>query len=131
MGKHGVSVNQALKTIGCTDKFHDFVCKQKEFMVENGRVVLKQNDTGLQPFSVSAEVKRILVENNGAMDMTMLCSKFTQKFNVSIQSIVNMRPAEFLSKEELFTLSGKNVSLKSAENLKPKKEPVQPKCPMV
>merc|ERR1719375_997624 len=33
------------------------------------------------------------------MDIQSLCSKFTQKFNVSIQSVVNMRPAEFLAKE--------------------------------
>eukprot|EP00746_Dinoflagellata_sp_MGD_P164539 gnl/MRDRNA2_/MRDRNA2_93222_c0_seq1.p1 gnl/MRDRNA2_/MRDRNA2_93222_c0~~gnl/MRDRNA2_/MRDRNA2_93222_c0_seq1.p1 ORF type:complete len:553 (-),score=123.80 gnl/MRDRNA2_/MRDRNA2_93222_c0_seq1:25-1683(-) len=130
--KHGVSVNQALKTIGCTDKLQDFIRKQKEFMVENGRVVFKQKDAGLEPFSVSAEVKSILAENHGTMDITMLCSKFTQKFNVSIQSIVNMRPAEFLSKEkDLFTLSGKNVSLKGANIVKSKKEPVQPQGPVV
>jgi 2'-5'-oligoadenylate synthetase len=130
--KHGVSVSQALKTLGCTEKLHDFVCKQKEFMVENGRVVLRQKDTGLQPFCASAEVKRILAENNGPMDITLLCSKFTQKFNTSIQSIVNMRPAEFLLQEkDLFKLSGKSVSLKHAEGSDSKRQRVEPKTPVV
>jgi len=131
--KHGVSVGQALKTIGCTEKIQDFVRRQKEFLVENGRVVLKQSDAGLQPFSVAAEVKRILEENNGPMDLAMLCSKFSQKFSVSIQSIVNMRPAEFLLKEkDLFSLSGKpaQVRLKSADVRAPKKELAQPKSPV-
>merc|ERR1719399_1254030 len=51
------------------------------------------------------------------MDIQFLCSKFTQKFNVSIQSIVQMRPAEFFSKEkDAFMVSGRGqVSLKSAQ----------------
>jgi hypothetical protein len=133
--KHGVSVNQALKTIGYNEKFQDFIRQQKELMLENGKVVLKRNDTGLKPFSVSDECKKILEENGGSMDVTNLCSKFTQKFNVSIQSIVNMRPAEFLLKEKnLFVMSGVagrgQVSLKSAQvqQQKPKKE-TQPRVP--
>ena len=98
--KHGVSVNQALKTIGYQEKFQDFIRQQKELMLENGKVVLKRSDTGLKPFSVADECKKILEENGGNMDIQFLCSKFTQKFNVSIQSIVQMRPAEFFSKEK-------------------------------
>jgi len=117
--KHGVSVNQALKTIGYQEKLQDFIRMQKEMMLENGKVVLKRSDTGLKPFSVAEECKKILQENGGAMDVPLLCSKFTQKFNVSIQSIVNMRPAEFLLKEkDLFMMSAQGrgqVSLKSAQ----------------
>jgi len=129
--KHGVSVNQAMKTIGYTEKFQDFVRKQKEFMLENGKVVLKRSDTGLKPFSVSEECKKILEENRGTMEITNLCSKFTQKFNVSIQSIVNMRPAEFLLKENDFVMSGRGqVSFKSVQGQqqKPKKD-TQPRMP--
>merc|ERR1719247_878360 len=55
--KHGVSINQALKTVGHTEKFQDFIKKQKEFLAENGRVALIRSDTALKPFSVAEEVK--------------------------------------------------------------------------
>jgi hypothetical protein len=38
--KHGVNINQALKTIGFTEKFPDFIRKQKHLSLENGRVSL-------------------------------------------------------------------------------------------
>jgi len=130
--KHGVSINQALKTIGCTEKFADFIRKQKQLSIDNGRVSLVRNDTKLKPISAAEEIKKILQENAGRMEITNLCSKFTQKFNVSIQSIVNMKPAEFLEKEKnLFALTGHGqVALKSAmlEQQKPAKEP-QPVAP--
>jgi len=129
--KHGVSVNQALKTIGYQEKFQDFIRKQKELMLENGKVVLKRSDTGLKPFSVADECKKILEENGGTMDVPLLCSKFTQKFNVSIQSIVQMRPAEFFSKEkDAFMMSGRgHVCLKSAQVRQPAQVPVQQQKP--
>jgi len=119
--KHGVSVNQALKTIGFQDKLQDFIRRQKEMMLENGKVVLKRSDTGLKPFSVADECKKILEQNGGNMDIPLLCSKFTQKFNVSIQSIVNMRPADFfLNEKDVFMMSGRGqVSLKSAQVRQP------------
>merc|ERR1719428_250685 len=128
--KHGVSINQALKTIGYTEKFPDFIKKQKPLSIENGRVSLIRNDTKMKPFSASEEIQKILQENGGRMDIQSLCSKFTQKFNISIQSVVSMRPAEFLEKEkDQFALAGRgHVTLKSAigENQKPAKE-VQPR----
>merc|ERR1719158_2816201 len=53
--KHGVSINQALKTVGHTEKFQDFVKKQKTFLVENGRVTLIRSDTSLKPFSAAED----------------------------------------------------------------------------
>jgi len=122
--KHGVSINQALKTVGCTEKFADYIKKQKQFLIENGRVSLIRSDTKMKPFCASDEIKRILQENGGRMDIQSLCSKFTQKFNVSIQSVVNMKPGEFLEKEkDLFAVAGRGqVSLRSAEQQKPAKE---------
>merc|ERR1719265_2098956 len=38
--KHGVNINQALKTIGFTEKFPEFIRKQKQLALENGRVSL-------------------------------------------------------------------------------------------
>jgi hypothetical protein len=133
--KHGVSINQALKTIGCTEKFPDFIRKQKQLSIEAGRVSLVRNDTKMKPFSAGEEIKKILEENGGRMEITNLCSKFTQKFNVSIQSTVSMKPAEFLEKEKnLFALTGRGqVALKSAlvEQQKPVQEPqlVAPRQP--
>lgn len=124
--KHGVSINQALKTVGHTEKFADFIRTQKQFMVENGRVALIRSDTALKPFSVAEEVKRILEESkSNTMDITTLCSKFTQKFNVSISSVVGMRPTEFLEKEKaLFVVTSKGqVCLKSAWDGQQKQRP--------
>jgi len=113
--KHGVSISQALKTVGCVEKLPEFIKKQKQFMIENGRVSLIRSDTKMKPFSASEEIEKILKENGGRMGITDLCSKFTQKFNVSIHSIAGMRPAEFLEKEkDLFALAGRGqVSLRS------------------
>merc|ERR1719316_1116626 len=114
--KHGVSINQALKTVGFTEKFPEFIKKQKELLIENGRVSLIRSDTKMKPFCAAEEVKKILEESGGRMDIQSLCSKFTQKFNTSIQSVVDMKPGEFLAKEkDLFALAGRGqVSLRSA-----------------
>merc|ERR1719316_155666 len=114
--KHGVSINQALKTVGHPEKFHDFIKTRKEFVVDNGRVTLIRNDTSLKPFSAVEEVKKILEESpSGSMDVTSLCSKFTQKFNVSLSSVTDMRPSIFLEKhKDLFVVSTRGqVSLKT------------------
>merc|ERR1719160_403938 len=126
--KHGVSINQALKTVGHSEKFHDFIKTQKGFAVDNGRVTLVRSDTSLKPFSAVEELKKILEESkSGSMDITTLCSKFTQKFNVSISSVTDMRPAIFLEKQKdvfVVTKSGQ-VSLKSAlERQQNQKTPV-------
>merc|ERR1719463_106848 len=124
--KHGVSINQALKTIGYTEKFPDFIKKQKQMLIENGRVSLIRNDTKMKPFCAAEEIQKILQENGGRMDIQSLCSKFTQKFNISIQSVVSMRPAEFLEKEkDLFAVAGRGqVILRSVKGdyQKPAKE---------
>merc|ERR1719240_742736 len=125
--KHGVSINQALKTVGYSEKFPEFIKKQKQLMIENGRVSLIRSDTKMKPFSASEEIQKILEENGGRMEITNVCSKFTQKFNMSIQSVVNMRPAEFLEKEkDLFVMSGVpgrgEVSLKSATQVQQQKQ---------
>merc|ERR1719473_1509299 len=85
----------------------------------------------MKPFSASEEIEKILKENGGRMGITDLCSKFTQKFNVSIHSIAGMRPAEFLEKEkDLFALAGRGqVALRSVmAEQKPARE-VQTRAP--
>merc|ERR1719197_1600174 len=115
--KHGVSTNQALKTIGIDMKLADFVKDQKEFVVEGKKVSVVRSDTALKPVSVAQQLETILREQGPTMDITTLCSKFIQKFHVSVASIVQMRPAEFIQQEkEKFAMIGDGlVTLKECE----------------
>jgi hypothetical protein len=113
--KHGVSINQALKLIGFDGKFVEFLKFQKAFAVDQNRVTLVREDTALKPFSVTDEVVQLLKSNSGSMEVKDLSSKFVQKFNVSMQSITNLKPLEFCAKyKNLFTVTGRVVSLKGA-----------------
>jgi len=115
--KHGVSTNQALKTIGIDMKLADFVKEQKAFVVEGKKVSLVRSDTALKPMSVAQQLEGILREQGPTMDITTLCSKFIQKFHVSVASIVQMRPVEFIQQEkEKFAMIGDGlVTLKEFE----------------
>merc|ERR1719456_1669683 len=115
--KHGVSTNQALKTIGIDMKLADFVKEQKAFVVEGKKVSLVRSDTALKPMSVAQQLEGILREQGPTMDITTLCSKFIQKFHVSVASIVQMRPVEFIQQEkETFAMIGDGlVTLKEFE----------------
>lgn len=126
--KYGLSITQALKIVGHTGKFQDFLAKQKLFLVENGRVTLVREDSALKPFSVADEVAQLLKANMGSMDIKDLSTKFVQKFNVSMASISGMKPAEFLGKQrDLFVVSGRMVSLKEAHiSEEPKPQRVGP-----
>merc|ERR1719326_90552 len=115
--KHGVSTNQALKTIGIDMKLADFVKEQKAFVVEGKKVSLVRSDTALKPMSVAQQLEGILREQGPTMDVTTLCSKFIQKFHVSVASIVQMRPVEFIQQEKAtFAMIGDGlVTLKEFE----------------
>merc|ERR1719359_1993646 len=115
--KHGVSINQALKTIGIDAKLQDFVKGQKTLVLEGNKVSLVRGDTTLQPLSVATQLEELLKENGPTMDITALCSKFVQKFHVSVANIVQMRPAEFLQQEkDTFAVLGNGcVTLKEFE----------------
>merc|ERR1719240_2593962 len=90
--KHGVSTNQALKTIGIEMKLADFVKDRKEFVLEGGKISMVRDDTSLKPLSVADQLEQILKENGPTMEVTALCSKFIQKFHVSVANVVQMRP---------------------------------------
>merc|ERR1719313_607385 len=77
--KHGVSTNQALKTIGIDMKLADFVKEQKSFVVEGKKVSVVRSDTALKPVSVAEQLEGILREQGPTMDITTLCSKFIQQ----------------------------------------------------
>jgi hypothetical protein len=65
---------------------------------------------------VAQQLEGILREQGPTMDITTLCSKFIQKFHVSVASIVQMRPIEFISQEKGFAVVGDGlVTLKEFE----------------
>merc|ERR1719498_581286 len=115
--KHGVSTNQALKTIGIEMKLADFVKDRKEFVLEGGKISMVRDDTSLKPLSVADQPEQILRENGPTMEVTALCSKFIQKFHVSVANVVQMRPLDFIMREKAkFALVGNNmVTLKEFE----------------
>jgi len=115
--KFGVSANQALKTIGVNMALQDFVASQgKSFVLDGKKVSLVRKDTTLQPLSVSKQLEELLRENGPTMEINALCSKFVQKFHVSVGSIVNSRPIEFLQQEPAFAVLGTGmVTLKEFE----------------
>mmetsp|Transcript_95397 Transcript_95397/g.269561 ORF Transcript_95397/g.269561 Transcript_95397/m.269561 type:complete len:521 (+) Transcript_95397:109-1671(+) len=114
--KHGVSVGQALKLLGHDAKLPDFLRQHKQFQLDKNTVAIVRDDTVLKPFSVAVEIEQIIKDSGGSMEIKDLCSKFTRKFNVSLASLVGMKPAEFLAKErELFALAGRGcVALRAA-----------------
>jgi len=115
--KHGVSTNQALKTIGIDMKLADFVNSRKEMQLEGGKISIVRDDTSLKPMSVGEQLEGILREQGPTMEVTALCSKFIQKFHVSVANIVQMRPMEFIMQEkDRFALIGSGmVTLKENE----------------
>merc|ERR1719504_312210 len=76
-----------------------------------------RDDTSLKPLSVADQLEQILRENGPTMEVTALCSKFIQKFHVSVANVVQMRPLDFIMREKTkFALVGNNmVTLKEFE----------------
>jgi len=129
--KHGVSVTQALEMLGLGEKLQDFVGKQKTFQLENNKVSLVRQDTALKPFSVAAEVEQILAASpTGTMEIKELCVKFTAKYNVSLSSLMGMKPTDWFTRQkDTFALTrGGLVSLRSAQAAKPQR-PVKQQQP--
>merc|ERR1719502_1597866 len=116
--KHGVSTNQALKTIGIDAKLADFIKGRKEFVLEGAKISMVRDDTSLKPLSVADQLEEILREHGPTMEVTALCSKFIQKFHVSVANVVQMRPMDFIMQEkEKFALIGaSSVTLKEFES---------------
>mmetsp|Transcript_8520 Transcript_8520/g.21398 ORF Transcript_8520/g.21398 Transcript_8520/m.21398 type:complete len:581 (+) Transcript_8520:147-1889(+) len=105
--KHGVSVSQALATLDLAgEKLQDFVKKHKGFQLEKNHIALVRKDTALKPFSAAEEIESILkASGTGSMEIKELLSKFIAKFNISLASVVGMKPNDFFTKErERFVL---------------------------
>merc|ERR1719352_1569934 len=116
--KHGVSTNQALKTIGIEMKLADFIKGRKEFVLEGAKISMVRDDTSLKPLSVADQLEQILRESGPTMEGTALCSKFIQKFHVSVANVVQMRPLDFIMREKTkFAMIGaSSVTLKEFES---------------
>merc|ERR1719313_2706156 len=111
-------MNQALKTIGIDQKLGDFVKDRKEFVLEGGKISMVRDDTSLKPLSVADQLEQILRENGPTMEVTALCSKFIQKFHVSVANVVQMRPMDFImqEKEKFAMIGASSVTLKEFES---------------
>merc|ERR1719395_397551 len=116
--KHGVSTNQALKTIGIDAKLADFIKGRKEFVLEGAKISMVRDDTTLKPLSVANQLEEILREHGPTMEVTALCSKFIQKFHVSVANVVQMRPMDFImqEKEKFAMIGASSVTLKEFES---------------
>merc|ERR1719395_486975 len=116
--KHGVSTNQALKTIGIDAKLGDFIKSRKEFVLEGAKISMVRDDTTLKPLSVANQLEQILREHGPTMEVTALCSKFIQKFHVSVANVVQMRPMDFImqEKEKFAMIGASSVTLKEFES---------------
>merc|ERR1719440_1988460 len=116
--KHGVSTNQALKTIGIDAKLGDFIKGRKEFVLEGAKISMVRDDTTLKPLSVANQLEEILREHGPTMEVTALCSKFIQKFHVSVANVVQMRPMDFImqEKEKFAMIGASSVTLKEFES---------------
>jgi len=64
--------------------------------------------------SVANQLEQILRENGPTMEITALCSKFIQKFHVSVANVVQMRPMDFIvqEKDKFVIVGGSSVTLK-------------------
>merc|ERR1719182_225518 len=113
-----VSTNQALKTIGIDAKLGDFIKGRKEFVLEGAKISMVRDDTTLKPLSVANQLEEILREHGPTMEVTALCSKFIQKFHVSVANVVQMRPMDFImqEKEKFAMIGASSVTLKEFES---------------
>ena len=95
----------------------DFIKGRKEFVLEGAKISMVRDDTTLKPLSVANQLEEILREHGPTMEVTALCSKFIQKFHVSVANVVQMRPLDFIMREKTkFALVGNNmVTLKEFE----------------
>eukprot|EP00397_Hematodinium_sp_SG-2012_P019166 GEMP01019681.1.p1 GENE.GEMP01019681.1~~GEMP01019681.1.p1 ORF type:complete len:603 (+),score=85.67 GEMP01019681.1:62-1870(+) len=105
--KYGTSLQRVLRLIDVPSA-SEFISSREDLVFVYGNVRCVSVG-GLQQFSVAREIELILRAHGGQLDITTLCSKFVQKFNVTISSIVNMRPAEFLSDEPSFIFHGRGL----------------------
>merc|ERR1719161_496550 len=77
-----------------------------------------RDDTTLKPLSVANQLEEILREHGPTMEVTALCSKFIQKFHVSVANVVQMRPMDFImqEKEKFAMIGASSVTLKEFES---------------
>ena len=103
MHKYGASVTRALKLINSTMKLEELL----EGNLDEDVIVADQvpeDLTHLKPWQVAECVATLLT--GGALDEAVLCSRFVEKYNVSLASLVG-QPSDFLAEQDLFEKSGR------------------------
>merc|ERR1719359_730981 len=107
-----------VKKIGIDAKLADFLKTRKEFVLEGAKISMVRDDTTLKPLSVANQLEELLREHGPTMEVTALCSKFIQKFHVSVANVVQMRPMDFImqEKEKFALIGGSSVTLKEFES---------------
>lgn len=110
--KHGICIGRALQMLGQDINLKDFINKHPCFTIDGSTISLLRDGCKLKPFSAPQEIENILRNSaSGTMEIQELSAKFAQKFNVSLTSIVGLRPLEFLEQQKnLFCIHGKLVS---------------------
>mmetsp|Transcript_50479 Transcript_50479/g.110396 ORF Transcript_50479/g.110396 Transcript_50479/m.110396 type:complete len:449 (+) Transcript_50479:180-1526(+) len=101
--KHGSSLEDAVVKAGFKG-IGDFLDQQKGLAVQNGKVVLADQDS-----AVAKSIEVILLANGGEMPVTELCAKYIMTHDESLSSVVGMRPAEFLKSRPEFLLQGRGL----------------------
>ena len=86
-------------------RLNDFIKGRKEFVLEGAKISMVRDDTTLKPLSVANQLEEILREHGPTMEVTALCSKFIQKFHVSVANVVQMRPMDFIMQEAKFVVT--------------------------
>jgi hypothetical protein len=113
--KYGISVMHVLKTLGRPGTFREFLVGFPGFVVDNDMLSLVRVGTSFKPMACADELLKILAANGGAMSITDLCARFVQAYHMSVSSIVNMRPSEFLASDPRFVLLGRGrVGIRNA-----------------
>ena len=99
-------------------RLNDFIKGRKEFVLEGAKISMVRDDTTLKPLSVANQLEEILREHGPTMEVTALCSKFIQKFHVSVANVVQMRPMDFImqEKEKFAMIGASSVTLKEFES---------------
>jgi len=109
--KYGTSLNTALQLVGVSS-LEELTESRKDLIWADGnirRIYFETIQDHGSHEGVAREVETMLRAHGGQLDITTLCSKFLRKFNVTISSLVNKKPIEFLASNPAFSIQGRGI----------------------
>jgi len=113
--KHGVSIQQALRIVGVTVTFQEFLldCPER-FALEGGKVNLSkegQSKSTLVEFDArTAIIKMLQTAPDLQMEIAILCKNFVLKYHIPLSVAVHMRPIEFFESEpSVFSIPSRGI----------------------